>query len=120
MTGRFSWALALAVLIVSGALIGLIGSDDSSRQSPVPVPTSAESTRADAVGSQLPGGDRVPAILVFSRRDGAALSPPDRAAMGQQPLSVADDGKAAGATGPMNARLSGFALTDAVKALRAS
>jgi RND superfamily putative drug exporter len=120
MTGRFSWALALAVLIVSGALIGLIGSDDSSRQSPVPVPTSAESTRADAVGSQLPGGDRVPAILVFSRRDGAALSPSDLAAIGQQPLSVADDGKAAVATVPMNARLSGFALTDAVKALRAS
>ena len=48
MTGRFSWVLALAVLIVSGALLGLIGSDNSSEQSPVPVPTSAESARAGA------------------------------------------------------------------------
>ena len=41
MSGRFSWVLALAVIVVSGALIGLIGSDDSSEQSSVPVLSSA-------------------------------------------------------------------------------
>ncbi|WP_123028038.1 MMPL family transporter [Mycolicibacterium stellerae] len=120
MTGRFSWALALAVLIVSGALIGLIGSDDSSEQSPVPVPTSAESARADAVRAQLPGGDRVPAIVVFSRHDGEALTPADLAAIKQQPVVVAEDGRAAVATVPLDAGLSGFALGDAVNALRDS
>ena len=120
MSGRFSWVLALAVLVVSGALMGLIGSDDSSEQSPVPVPTSAESARADAVRAQLPGGDRVPAIVVFSRRDGAALTPADLGAIKQQPVVVAEDGKAAVATVPLDAGLSGFALNDAVKALRDS
>ena len=120
MTGRFSWVLALAVLIVSAALMGLIGSDDSSEQSPVPVPTSAESARADAVRAQLPGGDQVPAIVVYSRRDGAALTPADLSAIKQQPVVVAEDGRAAVATVPLDAGLSGFALGDAVKALRDS
>jgi putative drug exporter of the RND superfamily len=120
MTGRFSWLVALAVLIVSGALMGLIGSDDSSEQSPVSVPTTAESARADALRARLPGGDRVPAILVYSRRDGAALTPADLAAIRQQPLVVAEDGRAAVATVPLDARMSGFALSDAVKALRQS
>src|SRR5689334_18792606 len=112
MSGRFSWVLALAVVVISGGLMGLIGSDDSSEQSPVPVPAGAESAQADAVRAQLPGGDRVPAILVFSRRDGAALTPADLGAIRQQPVVVADDGEAAVATVPMDAELSGFALND--------
>lgn len=120
MTGRFSWVLALAVLLLSGALMGLAGSDDSASQSPVPVPTDAESTRASEVQAQLPGGDKVPAILVFSRVDGGALTPADLGAIKQQPAIVSEDGKAAVATVPLDAELSGFALTDEVKDLRAS
>lgn len=120
MTGRFSWVLALAVLLLSGALMGLAGSDDSSSQSPVPVPTNAESTRASAVQKQLPGGDNAPAILVFNRTDGGVLTPEDLAAIKQQPAIVSEDGEAAVATVPLDAGLSGFALTDAVKDLRAS
>ena len=120
MVGRFSWLLALVVLAVSGALMGLIGSDDSSGQSPVPVPRSAESARADALRAQLPGGDRVPAIVVVTRRDGAALSPADLGAIRQQPVAVSADGRAAVATVPLDSGLSGFALNDAVKKLRQS
>jgi putative drug exporter of the RND superfamily len=120
MSGRLSWLVALAVLVASGALMLLIGSDDSSQQSPVPVPTSAESARADALRAQLPGGDRVPAILVVTRRDGAPLTPDDIVAIKQQPVVVSEDGKAAVATVPLDAGLSGFALSDAVKALRQS
>src|ERR1700761_8967750 len=100
MTGRLSWMLALAVLVVSGALMFLIGSDDSSEQSPVPVPASSESARADAVRAQLPGGDHVPAILVFSRHDGGALTPADVGVIKQQPVAVSEDGRAAVATVP--------------------
>ena len=120
MTGRFSWALALAVLIVSGALMGLIGSDDSGEQSPVPVPTSAESTQADAVRARLPGGDQVPVIVVFSRNDGQPLTTADLGAIKQQPVMVSEDGKAAVATVPLDTGLSGFALRDVVKELRDS
>src|SRR5215218_6321389 len=120
MTGRFSWLLALAVLIVSGVLIGLIGSDDSSQQSPVPVPAGAESTRANELRAQLPGGDTVPALLVFSRTDAGPLSPADLGAINQQPVVAANDGKAAVAPVPLDAGLSGFTLGDAVKDLRAT
>jgi putative drug exporter of the RND superfamily len=120
MSGRLSWLVALAVLVASGALMLLIGGDDSSQQSPVSVPTSAESARADALRAQLPGGDRVPAILVVTRRDGAPLTPDDIGAIKKQPVVVSDDGKAAVATVPLDAGLSGFALSDAVKALRKS
>ena len=120
MTGRYSWVLALVVVAVSGALMGLIGTGDSSEQSPVPVPSSAESARADALRMQLPGGDRVPAIVVVTRRDGAPLNPADLGAIKQQPVVVSTDGRAAVATVPLDAGLSGFALNDAVKALRQS
>jgi len=120
MSSRLSWLVALAVLVASGALMLLIGGDDSSQRSPVPVPTSAESARADALRAQLPGGDRVPAILVVTRRDGAPLTPDDIGAIKKQPVVVSDDGKAAVATVPLDAGLSGFALSDAVKALRQS
>ncbi len=110
MSGRLSWVVALAVLVVSGALMVFIGSDNSSEQSPVPVPTSAESARADALRAQFPGGDRVPAILVVTRRDGAPLTPADVGAIKQQPVVVSSDGRAAVATVPLDAGLSGFAL----------
>ena len=115
---RFSWVSALLVIVVSGALMALIGDDASSQQSPVPVPTSAESARADALRAQFPGGDRVPAIVVVSRRDGDALSPADRAAVHQGPLQLSNGRFAGVAVVPMDANLSGFALNDAVKSVR--
>ena len=77
VTTRRSWVLALIVIFVSGALMALIGGD-SGEQSPVSVPVSAESARADAALAQFPGGDTVPAILVVTRSDGAPLTPTDR------------------------------------------
>ena len=77
MVRRLSWVLALVIVSLSGALMGLLGGGDSAEQSPVPVPTTAESARADAARAQFPGGDRVPVILVVSREDGSALTPAD-------------------------------------------
>jgi RND superfamily putative drug exporter len=115
---RFSWVLALAVVAVSGALMLSIGDDSSSQQSPIPVPSSAESTRADAVLAQFPGGDRAPAIVVVSRRDGEPLRPADLAAVPHGPLQLSEDRRAAIAAVPIDATLSGFALNDAVKSVR--
>ena len=44
------------------------------------LPPSAESAKAAEVLKSFPGGDRVPAILVVTRRDGSALAPGDLAA----------------------------------------
>lgn len=132
MSRRLSWVLALIVIAASGALMGLVGSGDSGEQSPVAVPASAESARADAARVQFPGGDQVPAILVVSRGDGAALSPSDLDAVDQArqrmlaiagapagpPAQLSDDRMAAVAPVPLQADLSGFALNDKVKALR--
>lgn len=118
MARRLSWILALAVIAVSAAMLAVLGGDDSSQKSPVPVPTSAESARADALRTEFPGGDRVPVIVVVSRRDGAPLSPKDLAAVSQGPLQVSGDGRAAIATVPLDAKLSGFALNDEVKSVR--
>ncbi len=119
MSRRLSWVLAFVVIAVSGALMVLLGSDDSSQRSPVPVPDTAESARADAMRGQFPGGDDVPAIVVITRADGARLDPADIAAVNQKwRAQVSADGEAALAVVPLNADLTGFALGDAVKALR--
>jgi putative drug exporter of the RND superfamily len=118
MPRRFSWIVALAIVAASAALMAVLGGDDSSQQSPVPVPTDAESARANALLAEFPGGDRVPVIVVVSRRDGEPLSPTDLAAVKQGPLQVSDDRRAAVSTVPLDANLSGFALNDAVKSVR--
>lgn len=121
MSRRFSWVLALLVLVTSGALLALIGGDDSSSRSPVAVPTTAESARAEAVRAQFPGGDRVAAIVVVTRADGAPLDPADVGAVKEKwPAQVSADGAAAVAVVPLDADLTGFELGDAIKALRQS
>ncbi|KUH64119.1 hypothetical protein AU184_11450 [Mycolicibacterium novocastrense] len=121
MSRRISWILAVLVVLVSGALMGLVGSDDSSARSPVPVPDSAESARVDALRAEFPGGDRVPAIVVITRTDGAPLSPADVDAVKQKwpAAQLSEDGAAGLAVVPMDADLSGFDLTDAVEKVRA-
>lgn len=133
MSRRYSWVIALLVVLVSGALMGFLGSDDSAGQSPVAVPPTSESARADATRTQFPGGDQVPAILVVTRDDEAPLKPADLAAVTQTfsgaseatgnvsgpPPQVSEDGEAAIVVVPLSAELSGFELTDEVKELRA-
>ncbi|MGE0216197.1 MMPL family transporter [Mycolicibacterium sp.] len=133
MSRRYSWVIALLVVLVSGALMGLLGGGDSASQSPQAVPAEAESARADAARAALPGGDQVPAILVITRADAAPLSPADVVAVdaarqrmidaagadaGGPSPQVSEDGQAAVATVPLSADLSGFALTDKVTELR--
>ncbi|MGA5543875.1 MMPL family transporter [Mycobacterium sp. NPDC051198] len=127
MIRRLAW-LAVLVVIVSGALLGLLSGGDAASQSPVAVPADAESARADALRADFPGGDQVPAILVVTRADGAELTMGDVDATADArhrmtdapgpPLTVSDDGKAAVVTVPLKADLSGFGLNDAVKDLR--
>ncbi|MEW5809608.1 MAG: MMPL family transporter [Actinomycetota bacterium] len=135
MSRRLSWVIALAIIVVSGALTGLLGGGASGEQSPVSVPAGAESARADAARADFPGGDQAPVLLVLTRTDGAALSAADRAAAeaarermltaadkgtAGPPVQISQDGQAAIAVVPLAANLSGFALGDEVTALRAA
>ncbi|AKK30194.1 membrane protein [Mycobacterium sp. EPa45] len=113
--------------------MGVIGQGSSADQSPVALPTSAESAKAAALLKDFPGGGAAPVILVVSRSDGAALTPADLAAADAArvrmiaitgkggppiPVTASEDGKAALAPVPVDATLSGFALNDEVKSLR--
>ncbi|HTY26587.1 MAG TPA: MMPL family transporter, partial [Mycobacterium sp.] len=134
LTGRLSWLLALIVVLIGGGLMGALGENGSADKSPVSLPPSAESARAAALLKDFPGGDQAPVILVITRGDGAALSSADlvaaeaaRARMlsvtgtaGGPPIPVvpSTDGKAALAPVPLDSTLSGFALSDMVKAVR--
>jgi RND superfamily putative drug exporter len=133
MAGRLSWVVALLVVLVSGGLMGVLGGGESSSQSPVSVPTDAESAEVNALRSEFPGGDQAPAILVVTRTDGAPLSPADvtateaarqrmlgaaQSAPAGPPVIISEDDKAAIATVPLGGELSGFGLNDAVKGLR--
>ncbi len=136
LTGRLAWLLALAIVLASGALMAVSGSDSASNQSPISVPTGADSAKTAAALKQFPGGDQGSAILIVTRRDNASLTPTDVVAVGDararvqrlpqahagatSPVVTSADGKAALATISVSSRLSGFELSDAVKALRAS
>ena len=133
VTARRSWLIALAVALLGGVVIGLAGANDDGTRSPDFLPPSSESARTDAAAKQFPGGDRTAAILVVTRSDGGMLTPADLAvvkearnrmltAVGTRdipaPMLTSDDGRAAVAPVPLRADLSGFALNDAVKAVR--
>lgn len=117
MSSRVSWLVAVLVILASGAGLGLLSGSDAASQSPVAVPADAESARADALRAEFPGGDVAPAIIVFTRTDGAPLSPDDVAAAGPG-AQVSQDGLAAVSVSPLSTDLSGFALSDAVQELR--
>jgi len=134
VTHRRSWAIALLIAAGAGLFMALIGSNTGADKAPLQLPPSAESARAAALLKSFPGGEQLPAILVVSRRDGSALTPGDLGAAdsawqrassrtGGAPLPhsvISQDGRAAVAPIPIAAGLSGFALNDAITALRDS
>ncbi|WP_230594457.1 MMPL family transporter [Rhodococcoides fascians] len=137
MTHRRSWAIALAIFILSAAVMGLVGSNDSAGQSPNSLPTSAESYQVDQLLAEFPAPDTAPVILVLSRTDGTDLTPADiEAAAAAQtrllavdrsvpdesgpPPIVAPDGKAAIALVQVDSELSGFTLNELITELRSA
>ena len=135
VTGRRSWLLGLGVVVLGIGFMVLIGGNAAAGQAPLTVPTGSESAKVQALARQLPGGDRVPLILVVSRADGAVLNSVDvtaaQAARDRMqalihpfgaisPASpmVSADGKAATGVVPIRADLSGLVLNDGVAAPR--
>ncbi|WP_156689224.1 MMPL family transporter [Mycobacterium sp. Marseille-P9652] len=137
VTGRRSWLLGLAVVLLGIGFMVLVGGNAAAGQAPLSVPPNSDSARVDALARQFPGGDRAPLILVVSRPDGAELSAADTAAAGAArdrmqgvaggtdagggpPVTVSADRRAAIGVVPVSADLSGLDLNDRVAALRAA
>ncbi|MCQ4127488.1 MMPL family transporter [Rhodococcus erythropolis] len=134
VTTRRSWALALAVLLLSlGFMIG-VGENDSAGSAQSSVPPDAESARVTELLAQFPGADTAPVLVVVTRGDGAALTATDldaaqqtvnrvndaAKATGSAPMIPAPDGEATLGPVQIDASLSGLALNDLVSDLRSS
>lgn len=129
VSSRRSWALSLAVLILSLGFMALVGENDSAGQAPSSVPPAADSAQVTELLTQFPGADTAPVILVVSRDDGAELDSADLDAAQQAldrlsdadtPLIPAPDGKATLGIVQIDSALSGFSLSDTVTSLRES
>lgn len=130
VTSRRSWALSLAVVILSLGFMALVGENDSAGQAPSSVPPSAESAQVTDLLTQFPGAETSAALLVVSRTNGEALTPADLDAATQalqrltddsgSPLVPSPDGEAALGTVEIDAALSGFDLNEKITELRAA
>lgn len=73
------WAaltIALGLLLV-GVLTGVASGLDEGDSAPASLPGDADSAIVRDLGTEFPGGDRLAAIAVYSRDDGAPLGPED-------------------------------------------
>ena len=115
-----------------GALFSLVSGSESS-SAPQQLPADSQSYRATELAQGFPGGDILPAILVFHsargplspEQIGALQSVPGRAASavdGAQAVSpvIPVNDSTAQATLTLPGELSGFGVSNAVKALRTS
>jgi putative drug exporter of the RND superfamily len=133
VTGRRSWLIGLAGLVLGIAFMVLIGANSAAGSAPLSVPTDSESAQVEALARHFPGGGRAPLLLVISRADGGALGPGDVAAANAArdrmqasvggpvtpaPATVSADGKVAISVLPVAADLSGLHLNDVVAGLR--
>ena len=135
VTGRRSWSIALAVLVSAVAIMALVGGNDAAGEAPSALPESAESAQVQQRLAEFPQSETASAVLVGSRSDGAELTSADLTefdAVHTRMLAVGEaddgapapamvpspDGKAVLGPVPVDAELSGFALSDQVSALR--
>ena len=132
VTHRRSWIFALLIVVASGALMAIAGSNADADKPPTQLPPSAESAKAAEMVRSFPGGERIPAVLVVSRHDDSSLAAGDIAAAESArqrvlstagvtgpPLIVSPDGWAAVTPIPV-AATSGSALNETIDALRRS
>ncbi|MGB3772519.1 MAG: MMPL family transporter [Rhodococcus sp. (in: high G+C Gram-positive bacteria)] len=135
MTGRRSWIVAVLVLLVSGALIGAVGSNSAAESAPTSLPADADSARVGQLLEQFPDADISSVILVVTRADGGQLTGTDLASIadaqarmndvdrgvdagGGAPVIPAPDGAAAIAPVDVSTAESGAGLADLVTELR--
>src|SRR5687767_11835243 len=102
--GRLRWLLPALAVVAFLAVAGPIGSlagktaEVQENDNAAYLPTSAESTRVDRYSERFAGASTLPAVVVYVRDDGAALTEQDRAAIASDVEAVAanQNGKLAG------------------------
>lgn len=141
---RGAWLVLLLGVLLSGAVFG-VGAPEST-SGPNSRPADAESTRAPQISAQFSDGTTTPAIGVYTRADGGALTKADLAAAQEShtrmlavdrgadtgsgsaadtsaarvPLAPSPDGQATTAIVPVSNERSAAALTRTVNDLRSA
>ncbi|MCF1712638.1 MMPL family transporter [Corynebacterium argentoratense] len=129
---RTSWLVIAVFILGVGALFSLVSGSESS-SAPQQLSADSQSYQATELAKGFPGGDTLPAILVF-HSDRGPLSPEQIGALQSVPIQAAsavDGAQAVSPVIPVNdstaqatltlpGELSGFGVSDAVKALRTS
>lgn len=136
MTSRRSWVLLVVLAALGAALIGGVGHDNASGDSPESLPHSAQSARVERALAEFPDAGVASAIAVVTRVDAGQLTEADRsAAAAAVARGVAAGAGGTGAAGglrpapdggavigqiPVPSDLSGRALTDGIDRIRAA
>ena len=129
---RTSWLVIAVFVLGVGALFSLVSGSESS-SAPQQLSADSQSYQATELAEGFPDGDTLPAILVF-HSDRGPLSPEQIGALQSVPIQAAsavDGAQAVSPVIPVNdstaqatltlpGELSGFGVSDAVKALRTS
>lgn len=137
VSGRWSWLLLAGILLAVGVLMAW-GTGEPATSAPNSLPDDAESARVTAIQQEFPDAGVTPALAVFTRADGAALTTEDLAAAAQArermlavdrqvtqtpsgaPVIPAGDGQAALATVPFSTELNGIPLSDTMAEVRSA
>src|SRR5688500_9275707 len=101
---RLRWLLPALLVVAFLAIAGPIGSlaartaEVQENDNAAYLPTSAESTQVDRQTDRFAGGATLPAVVVYTRPDGAALTDVDRSAVAGDvaAIMVTQEGKLAG------------------------
>ncbi|MEO7131545.1 MAG: MMPL family transporter, partial [Dermatophilaceae bacterium] len=130
---RGAWLTLLIALLVAGGLIGGLRGIEQTAGSSADLPTTSESHVVSVLEQQFPGADKAPALLVWERADGGALTAADLAAATSQGATVAgsveappvpptesQDGRAAMAPVLIDANRPNTEIATTIKAMRAS
>ncbi|WP_432493553.1 MMPL family transporter [Kineococcus gypseus] len=100
VTGRVSaWLVLLVALVLAGAVVAGEGEAPPTEAGGARLPAAAESARAVQLLERFPGEETAPALVVWTRTDGGALTDTDReaaAAAAQRLGALAVGGRAAG------------------------
>ncbi|MBL7257546.1 MMPL family transporter [Paractinoplanes lichenicola] len=116
---RRAWLTLVIAVLIGGGVLAFAGPLETTNDPTASLPANAESTRVAELERQLPSGQVNPALIVFAKDDGSALTPAELEKIQTfgQPI-VAPGKDAAIVSKPYPAGYSAEQIVDAVTQLR--
>ncbi|MBM2616558.1 MMPL family transporter [Actinoplanes sp. LDG1-06] len=116
---RRAWLTLICALLIGGGVLAFAGPLETTNDPTASLPGNAESTRVAELERQLPSGQVNPALIVFAKDDGTALTEAELEKIGSFGRPIVAPGKdAAIVSKPYPAGYSAEQIVDAVGQLR--